>query len=89
MFGIRKAVLSKVLLSLVKYPVSNRILQKFSIEEYNESYVKSSLMLFCMDLPFNKMVKSFHLDSEVVEKIDMVAKRLQDVYDDVYTAIFD
>lgn len=37
----------------------------------------------------NKMVKSFHLDSEVVEKIDMVAKRLQDVYDDVYTAIFD
>lgn len=37
----------------------------------------------------DKMVKSFHLDSEVVEKIDMVAKRLQDVYDDVYTAIFD
>lgn len=37
----------------------------------------------------NKMVKSFHLDSKVVEKIDMVAKRLQDVYDDVYTAIFD
>ena len=37
----------------------------------------------------NKIVKSFHLDSKVVEKIDMVAKRLQDVYDDVYTAIFD
>lgn len=37
----------------------------------------------------NKMIRSFQLDNVVVEKIDMVAKRLQDVYDDVYTAIFD
>ena len=37
----------------------------------------------------DKMVKCFQLDNEVVEKIDRVAKKLQDVYDEVYTAIFD
>ena len=37
----------------------------------------------------NKMIRSFQLDNAVVDKIDMVTKRLQDVYDDVYTAIFD
>lgn len=37
----------------------------------------------------NRMVRSFQLDNEVVEKIELVTKKLQDVYDDVYTAIFD
>lgn len=37
----------------------------------------------------NRMVKSFQLDNKVVEKIELVTKKLQDVYDDVYTAIFD
>lgn len=36
----------------------------------------------------NKVVASFGLDNEVVERIKSAAKKLQDVYDEVYDVLF-
>ena len=36
-----------------------------------------------------KMTGSFGLDIEVVNRIDSVAKKMQEVYDEVYDALFD
>lgn len=37
----------------------------------------------------NKVITSFGLDNEVVEKIKSAVKKLQDVYDEVYDILFD
>lgn len=38
---------------------------------------------------FKKLVESFGVDNESVEKIEMVAKKLQQVYDEVYDILFE
>lgn len=37
----------------------------------------------------NKIIVSFGLDNEIVERIKSVAKKLQNVYDEVYDTLFD
>ena len=37
----------------------------------------------------DKMSGAFGLDKDVVDRIKSVAKKLQDVYDEVYSALFD
>lgn len=37
----------------------------------------------------DKMSRAFGLDKDVVDRIKSVAKKLQDVYDEVYSALFD
>lgn len=37
----------------------------------------------------NKVIASFGLDNEITDRIKSVAKKLQDVYDEVYDTLFD